>query len=132
MQNPYQAPSHDENVPPPKTVSRRRLFVECIGIGFVTATLATIATTYVWDQSEVLNGSLEKYKWSPLNDLAGMLELLPVGMIIHSFLPTGWMFWAGCVAAVWMRRRAFFAVSMIGSMAFGVFWPRMFLALMSV
>lgn len=84
-----------ERPPEPCEPSRKRLAIETICLGWLAAAITSTIQTMIWDHKERLDGTLEKYNQSPIDDLPSILLLMPFGFILYSLFPPGWLFWAG-------------------------------------
>lgn len=115
-----------------RRVSSFRLAWESAFVGVASSTLAIVITTAIWDRQERLAGSIERYNWAPFHDLDGMLMLMPFGYLLYSFVPPGWLFWAGFIVAQTSRRRSPYLLCAAGGAAFGIFWPKHWVAMLGI
>ncbi|MCA9174843.1 MAG: hypothetical protein KDB14_10210 [Planctomycetales bacterium] len=116
MMNPYASPAAEpaqlEATQPP-IESPTQLFLECVGLGFcVSALFAVIA-----DRS------------TAVGELGSLVFMMPIGMIVHQLLPTGWLFWVGCGMTVRKHDRRWLWLVAASSAVFGATWPQLFAAM---
>jgi hypothetical protein len=134
MSNPYESPVDCESgLAETRRDKRRWLLAAYVVVGIVISLGSTAATTLVWDRSLRLEELDVSYNWSPSNDLAGMLVLMPVGWMVYSIAHfSGWIFWSGCLAIIVARQRWPLILAGLGGLAFGLYWPEYFVALMGI
>lgn len=118
--------------PQRSSVSRKRLAFEGVLACVHVSAVACIVSTLIWDQQERGMGSVVKYNWSPVDDLASNVFFMPVGFVLYSFLPAGWLYWIGFLLMLTMRRREFLIISAIGAIWFGIVWPKHWGALLGI
>lgn len=108
-----------ERTTEPGEPSRRRLALETVLWGWLSAVITSSMTMHIWNQP-------------PISELPSVLVLMPFGFAFHTPLPDGWLFWSGFGSALWNRSRAFIIVAVAGSILFGLFWPMHFDAMMGI
>ena len=112
--------------------SRKRLAAELICLCWFAAAITSTIQTLIWDYEERRLRTLDQYNWSPIDDLSSILLLMPAGFVIYTFVPPGWLFWLGFGSMLWNRSRSFMIVAVPGSIWFGIFWPKHFVAMMGI
>ena len=85
--------------------------------------VVSVAATLVWEIHERQAGSIAAYNWSPSDDPASIVVLIPVGMLMYSLHPIGWMFWSGLAGTVTTRNRHWLWLVAEGAMLLGLYWP---------
>ena len=115
-----------------ENLSRPELALLCLAVGAGVSLLFSVLSTIIWDMQERAAGSIATYNWSPADDLASIIVLLPLGMIVHSVQPAGWLFWSGFAATLTTRRRGWLMLCASGAMLLGFYWPKLCVGLLGI
>ena len=110
-------------------MTRKRIAAEYIALGIACAVFATIVSIWIQDTRYVPSPNIH---WRPWQDLFSIAISLPVALIVHALLPTGWIFWCGFAFALKRRNRWLYFASGVPSLVAGWLWPMGFWGLMSV
>jgi len=105
---------------------RIRLFFEwlCIVIGFSTFGMVIRLFTYTSE----LGGS----NFNPWDDLMAMIVISLIGWIIHGLIGPLWLILLSLYLVARTQKRVYFTIAGVTAFICGLFWPRMFWAMMSV
>ena len=85
--------------------SRKRIPAEYIALGIICLLTVSIVSTWIKDLQYVPERNVH---WRPRNDIFSILPFTPIGMLLHLFLPTGWIFWLEFGLAVYQRNRGYY------------------------
>lgn len=118
--------------PPRARASRWRYAGAALLAGWSGSALSTAVTTVVWEAQETAAGSVRVSGLAVLGDLPGMLLLMPVGFVVFTFLPPGWLFWLGFAAAVRFKSHGPLAFCALGGVLFGCYWPRFYIGMTGI
>ena len=117
---------------PVARLTPRRIFLEAALVGSLVAGAVCIGRTLVWDAEKRLAGSVEKLHWAPVDDLPGMLAFMPFGLLVHSLMPWGWLYWTGVFTSIGTRTRWGYWLCAVAAVIFGLKWPAHFVGMMGI
>lgn len=110
-------------------ITRARILLECMLVMIALFIVTTFASLMYLQFSYIPEPNVD---WEPVKDFKGILTLMPVGIIFHLFIPWGWPCWIGLILSLYYKKRVFYAISAFGAVTFGISWPKLFWAWMSV
>jgi hypothetical protein len=70
--------------------------------------------------------------WQPIDDLLGMIMIMPFGMVIFLVVPWSWLNLSGLAFSLYRIDFKPLLLSIIGAIAFGIYWPEAFVAMMGI
>ena len=70
--------------------------------------------------------------WRPIDDYLGMLIIMPFGWLISIMTPAAWISLTGLIIALYKISFVPLALSVVGSIIFGLYWPKAFVAMMGI
>ena len=117
---------------PSAKLTPRRIFIEAALVGSLVAVAVCVGRTVVWDAEERLTGSVEKFHWSPIDDLPEMLVFMPFGFLVHSLMPWGWVYWIGVFTSIGTKSRWSYCLCAVAAVIFGLKWPAHFVGMMGI
>ena len=112
----------------PMSDKRRHLFFVWALSNSIICLVISLISLAVWELTYIQKPDSS---WSPMNDWAGMIGLMPIGWLLALFTPAGWLSLIGLGFAVYKSHLKYLAISWLGSILFGVLWPLSFVILMS-
>jgi hypothetical protein len=105
------------------------LLLQAIVIWLVVTALGSVCYTLIWDAFYI---APEYSDWRPLNDLDGILLLLPFGWFISLLTPASWLIIAGVYLSKRLNTRKPLLCSVLGGLLFSFFWPEIFSEMMGI
>ncbi|MBI1311425.1 hypothetical protein GC176_08970 [bacterium] len=117
---------------PPEKLTPRRIFLEALLVSTLVAVVVCMIQTLIWDAEKRSAGSVEKYHWTPIDDLAPILAFMPLGFLVHSLMPWGWLYWTGVFTSIGAKSRWGYWLCAVAAVIFGLKWPAHFVGMMGV
>ncbi len=90
--------------------------------------IISVVSLVFWEITSIQKHSVA---WSPIHDWAGVMVLMPVGWFFALFTPIGWLHIIGLTFALVKNSVRPLAISWLSSILFGLFWPFIFVIMMS-
>lgn len=110
------------------TNNKRHIFLVWAISTSLTCLIISLVSLGVWELTYLQKPGVT---WSPINNWAGVIALMPIGWLLSLFTPAGWLNLIGLGFAIYNKNLKFLAISWLGSIVFGLFWPISFVILMS-
>lgn len=111
------------------TVSRKKIPLYWVVSSLVvTLVVSTISMLY-WNYTYVPQPNVD---WRPIDDLFGMITILPIGFLFSIALPWGWASTLGMALSLWLSDTRPLLISIISCFVFGLYWPKWYVTLMGV
>jgi hypothetical protein len=111
------------------SASRKRVALIWALSGIVAAEISSIISMVYWQYSYIPEANVN---WQPINDIFGMVFILPFGLLLSIVMPWGWVSLVGLFIALWLKDIRPIAFSLLGSIYFGYEWPKWFVGLMGI
>lgn len=110
-------------------VNRKNILLAWLLVGVITSALSSMASMLYWQFTYVEEPNVN---WSPINDTLGMFMIMPFGWVMSIITPAGWLSIIGLGLALYKSSFKPLLVSLVGSIIFGLYWPKFFVAMMGV
>jgi hypothetical protein len=110
--------------------NRKNVFLSWLLLGVVCSIISSTASLLYWEFTYVQKPNVRA--WSPIDDIVGMFVIMPLGWLISLVTPAGWFSIIGLGLGLYRKSFKPLVLSAIGSVLFGVFWPKYFVGIMGI
>jgi hypothetical protein len=110
--------------------SRKKVILAWLSLGVACSAISSTASLLYWEFTYVQEPNVRI--WSPIDDVVGMFVIMPFGWIIALITPAGWLSIIGLGLSLYKKSFKPLVLSAVGSLLFGVFWPKYFVGIMGI
>lgn len=111
------------------SASRKKILALWLISGFFTGLIISVLSMLYWNHNYLPELNIN---WRPVDDMFGMVILIPFGLLVSIAAPWGWASLAGLAISLWLKDIRPIVVSIVGAIIFGWHWPKMYVAFMGI
>uniref|UniRef100_UPI00197E491E hypothetical protein n=1 Tax=Paraglaciecola marina TaxID=2500157 RepID=UPI00197E491E len=110
-------------------ITRKKVCFYWLLVGTFSSVLASTISMLYWHFTYMPEPNVN---WSPINDMLGMFMIMPFGWLMSIITPAGWLSVIGLGLALYKISLKPLILSVLGSLLFGIYWPKFFVGMMGI
>jgi hypothetical protein len=110
-------------------LTRKKVWLYWFLVGVVSSILSSTISMLYWHLTYVPEPNVN---WSPINDMIGMFMIMPFGWLMSVITPAGWLSIIGLGLSLYKISVKPLILSAVGSILFGIYWPKFFVGMMGI
>lgn len=110
-------------------VNRKKVFLYWVFSSLIVSLVMSIISMFYWDYTYIPEPDVN---WRPIDDMLGMITVLPFGFLFSIAMPWGWSNIFGVALSLWLRDLRMLLISVTSCVIFGIYWPKLFVAMMGI